>query len=47
MEHPSGIGREFFARVRDRGWYDCVWDALGDEVQTWFGTGEIRRREYV
>jgi exonuclease III len=26
--------------VRQAGWYDCVYDKLGKEVQTWFRAGD-------
>jgi endonuclease/exonuclease/phosphatase family metal-dependent hydrolase len=29
-------GAEFFDRVSERDWYDCVWERKG-ELQTWFG----------
>lgn len=32
-------GVEFFARPKDRGWYDCVWETRGEEVQTFFREG--------
>lgn len=36
-------GLQFFERVTERGWHDCVWDRPQDgekeEVRTWFGGG--------
>jgi len=29
-------GTEFFERAHARGWYDCAWDTLHHEVQTFF-----------
>jgi hypothetical protein len=36
---PGTAGAEFFARARERGWFECVWEKLGEEVQTWFRAG--------
>lgn len=33
-------GIEFFDRVHDSGWFDCVWDAFGKERRTWFREGD-------
>lgn len=30
-------GAQFFERARGWGWYDCVHERLGRELQTWFG----------
>jgi hypothetical protein len=46
-ERASRAGEEFFARVREAGWYDCVWEQLQSEIRTWFGHGEIRQDDYV
>ncbi len=32
-------GSEFFERAHARGWYDCVWDKTGGELQTFFRKG--------
>jgi hypothetical protein len=36
---PGTAGAEFFARARERGWFECVWENRGEEVQTWFRPG--------
>jgi hypothetical protein len=36
---PGAAGAEFFARAREKGWFECVWEKLGMEVQTWFRAG--------
>jgi endonuclease/exonuclease/phosphatase family metal-dependent hydrolase len=46
-ERDSRAGEQFFARVRDAGWCDCVWEELHDEIQTWFGGGKIQQDDYV
>src|SRR5439155_16093202 len=38
--YPGTAGAEFFARVRERGWFDCVWEKCGEEMQTWFRAGD-------
>jgi endonuclease/exonuclease/phosphatase family metal-dependent hydrolase len=39
-ERGRKAGEEFFDRARDKGWYDCVWEKLGEEVRTWFREGD-------
>jgi hypothetical protein len=39
-KRASQAGAEFFQRVSEGGWFDCVWDKLGDEIQTWFREGD-------
>jgi hypothetical protein len=39
-DRASKAGAEFFDRVSDGGWFDCVWDKLGEEVKTWFREGD-------
>lgn len=46
-ERESRGGEEFFARVREAGWHDCVWSKLQDEIRTWFGPGKIQQDDYV
>lgn len=36
-QQDETAGHEFFSRARDSGWYDCAFDALGEEVQTGYG----------
>ena len=43
-QRARNAGAEFFERARQRGWYDCVWDKLGKEVQTWFRAGDSLRQ---
>ena len=31
----------FFDRVREKRWYDCVWDKRSEEVRTWFREGDV------
>jgi hypothetical protein len=38
-ERGDRAGGEFFDRVIQSGWYDCVWEFHGAEIQTWFGGG--------
>jgi hypothetical protein len=38
--NPGTAGAEFFARARERGWFECVWEKRGEEVQTWFRAGD-------
>src|SRR5438477_2798922 len=46
-ESRDRVGTEFFERARERGWYDCVRERLGDqELQTWFGPGEIKQDDH-
>jgi hypothetical protein len=40
-------GVEFFERARERGWYDCVWDKFGKELQTWFGKGALVQDDHI
>lgn len=46
-ERASRAGEEFFARVREAGWYDCVWDSRQGEIRTWFGPGKLQQDDYV
>src|SRR5439155_6154341 len=46
-ERASKAGEEFFARVREAGWYDCVWNKRQDEIRTWFGQGKLQQDDYV
>jgi endonuclease/exonuclease/phosphatase family metal-dependent hydrolase len=46
-ERDSRAGEEFFARVREAGWYDCVWDTRQHEIRTWFGPGKLQQDDYV
>jgi len=39
-KRASQAGAEFFERVSGGGWFDCVWDKLGEEVRTWFREGD-------
>lgn len=43
----SRAGEEFFARLRNAGWYDCVWDTRHHEMRTWFGQGQLQQDDYV
>jgi endonuclease/exonuclease/phosphatase family metal-dependent hydrolase len=43
----SRAGEEFFARVHEEGWYDCVWDTRQEEVRTWFGHGKLQQDDHV
>jgi endonuclease/exonuclease/phosphatase family metal-dependent hydrolase len=43
----SRAGEEFFARVREAGWYDCVWAKRQSEIRTWFGPGKLQQDDYV
>ena len=46
-ERDSRAGAEFFARVREAGWYDCVWAKREHEIRTWFGPGALQQDDYV
>lgn len=46
-ERDSRAGEEFFARVREAGWHDCVWGKHHDEIRTWFGPGRLQQDDYV
>jgi endonuclease/exonuclease/phosphatase family metal-dependent hydrolase len=46
-ERDSRAGAEFFARVREAGWHDCVWGKRQDEIRTWFGPGKLQQDDYV
>jgi endonuclease/exonuclease/phosphatase (EEP) superfamily protein YafD len=46
-ERDSRAGEEFFARVREAGWHDCVWGKRQDEIRTWFGPGKLQQDDYV
>jgi len=46
-ERDSKAGEKFFARVREAGWYDCVWDTRQSEIRTWFGPGKLLQDDYV
>jgi hypothetical protein len=46
-EERDRIGTEFFERAREAGWYDCVWEKHGEEIQTWFGGGELRQDDHA
>jgi hypothetical protein len=37
-------GAAFFDRSRNHGWYDRVWDKVGEEVRTWFREGDVLRQ---
>jgi len=37
--YPGTAGAEFFARARERGWFECVWVKCREELQTWFRAG--------
>jgi endonuclease/exonuclease/phosphatase (EEP) superfamily protein YafD len=43
----NAIGRAFFKRASDRGWFDCTSDTPGAEFRTWFGPGIIVQDDYV
>lgn len=43
----SRAGEEFFARVHEAGWYDCVWAKRQSEIRTWFGPGKLQQDDYV
>jgi endonuclease/exonuclease/phosphatase (EEP) superfamily protein YafD len=40
-QRSAKAGIEFFDRAHEQGWYDCVWDKFGKEVQTWFREGDV------
>jgi len=44
-EHGRRVGQEFFDRASENGWYDCVWEKLRKEVQTWFRQGDHLRQD--
>jgi endonuclease/exonuclease/phosphatase (EEP) superfamily protein YafD len=46
-ERDSRIGEQFFARVGQAGWHDCVWSKHYDELKTWFGPGRLQQDDYV
>jgi endonuclease/exonuclease/phosphatase (EEP) superfamily protein YafD len=43
----TSAGERFFARVREAGWYDCVWETRQDEIRTWFGPGKLQQDDYI
>jgi endonuclease/exonuclease/phosphatase family metal-dependent hydrolase len=43
----SKAGQEFFLRVSQARWHDCVWGKLQGEIRTWFGPGRILQDDYV
>jgi len=46
-QRDSRAGEEFFARVREAGWHDCVWSKHPNEIRTWFGPGRLQQDDYV
>jgi endonuclease/exonuclease/phosphatase family metal-dependent hydrolase len=46
-QRASRAGEEFFARVREAGWYDSVWAKRQSEIRTWFGPGKLQQDDYV
>jgi endonuclease/exonuclease/phosphatase family metal-dependent hydrolase len=47
-ERDSTVGKKFFARVHEAGWYDCVWDTRQSEIRTWFRPGsKLQQDDYV
>lgn len=48
QKQPGTGGREFFERVHAQGWFDCVWEKHGEELQTFFrGSGEPYQDDHV
>jgi hypothetical protein len=47
MQRNRRAGEEFFARAEGSRWYDCVWQLLGHEVQTWFGKGGLFQDDHA
>jgi hypothetical protein len=46
-ERASRAGQEFFKRVREAGWHECVWGKRQSEIRTWFGRGTLQQDDYV
>jgi endonuclease/exonuclease/phosphatase (EEP) superfamily protein YafD len=46
-QRASRAGQEFFTRVREADWYDCVWGMLQSEIRTWFGRGRLQQDDYI
>jgi endonuclease/exonuclease/phosphatase family metal-dependent hydrolase len=46
-QRSAKAGIEFFERAHQRGWYDCVWDRGGEEIQTWFGRGNLIQDDHI